>query len=80
MEPVSKDEYDQHKEVCGRAFNTIIAKLDSIDKRLFRDNGTVSVQTRIDRHEQTIGTIKRLTWIITAAVIGILATALLRGG
>jgi len=29
-------------------------KLDMIEKRLFRDNGAVSIQTRLDRHEQVI--------------------------
>jgi hypothetical protein len=29
-------------------------KLDSIEKRLFRDNGTISIQTRLYRHEQVI--------------------------
>ena len=30
------------------------SKLDMIEKRLFRDNGAVSIQTRLDRHEQVI--------------------------
>lgn len=36
-------------------------KLDSIEKRLFRDNGSVSIQTRIDRHEQIL---RVVLWIV----------------
>jgi hypothetical protein len=43
----------------------ILAKLDSIDQRLFRDNGTLSIQTRLDRHEQVI---RVLLWALS--VIG----------
>lgn len=32
----------------------ILDKLDGIERRLFRDNGTISIQTRLDRHEQVI--------------------------
>ena len=69
---VSAAEYEGHKDVCGRSFERVFKKLESIDKRLFRDNGNVSIQTRLDRHEQTIRTIKRLTWITVTAVLGIL--------
>ena len=36
-------------------------KLDSIEKRLFRDNGSVSIQTRLDRHEQIL---RVVLWIV----------------
>ena len=36
-------------------------KLDSIEKRLFRDNGSVSIQTRLDRHEQVV---RALLWVV----------------
>jgi len=36
-------------------------KLDSIEKRLFRDNGSVSIQTRVDRHEQIL---RVVLWIV----------------
>ncbi len=41
----------QQFEAAGRR---IVAKLDAIERRLFRDNGAVSIQTRLDRHEQTL--------------------------
>jgi hypothetical protein len=39
---------------CEEVSRRIFAKLDSIERRLFRDNGTLSIQTRLDRHEQVI--------------------------
>ena len=46
-------------------------KLDSIEKRLFKDNGHVSVQTRLDRHEQVL---RALLWIV-GLVVGVTVTA-----
>ena len=39
---------------CEEVSSRIFAKLDSIERRLFKDNGTLSIQTRLDRHEQVI--------------------------
>jgi len=39
----------------------LLTKLDSIEKRLFRDNGSVSIQTRLDRHEQIL---RVVLWIV----------------
>ena len=63
------------------------SKLDSIEKRLFRDNGSVSIQTRLDRHEQVI---RGMVWgmsvvggaLLTSIVVGVIylmKTALQRG-
>jgi hypothetical protein len=46
----------------------LLSKLDSIEKRLFRDNGAVSIQTRLDRHEQ----VQRLLLWIVGAIAGTL--------
>ena len=51
--------------------------MDTIEKRLFHDNGTTSMQTRIERHEQIL---KGLLWassiivgtILTSAVMGLI--------
>lgn len=45
-------------------------KLDSIEKRLFRDNGAVSIQTRIDRHDQIL---RALLWMVGVIGGGFLA-------
>ena len=55
----------------------LLAKMDGIEKRLFRDNGTTSMQTRIERHEQIL---KVLLWassivvgtILTSCVVGMI--------
>ena len=55
-------------EECQAATGRVLAsheklhrKLDSIEKRLFRDNGSVSIQTRLDRHEQVL---RALLWVV----------------
>ena len=50
-------------------------KLDMIEKRLFRDNGAVSIQTRLDRHEQVI---RGMLWGMSV-VGGALLTSLVVG-
>ncbi|MDD5707418.1 MAG: hypothetical protein PHR35_15960 [Kiritimatiellae bacterium] len=60
---------------CGETHRLVLAKLESIEKRLFRDNGTLSIQTRIERHEQIL---KVLLWaasivagtLLTSGVVG----------
>ena len=53
------------REMCSETSRQVLGKLDSIEKRLFRDNGTVSIQTRLDRHEQVI---RGMLWALS--VIG----------
>ena len=71
---------------CGEVSSRILAKLDSIERRLFKDNGTLSIQTRLDRHEQVIRVIlwalsivggAILTYLVVAVVV--LLKAVLRG-
>lgn len=49
------------REGCSEANRQVLGKLESIERRLFRDNGSVSIQTRIDRHEQVL---RVLLWIV----------------
>ena len=81
------EEYVTH-ETCSATSRQVLGKLDSIEKRLFRDNGTVSIQTRLDRHEQVI---RGMLWgmsvvggaLLTSIVVGLvflLRTVLVRGG
>ena len=56
------------REMCGATSSQLLEsqeklhrKLDSIEKRLFRDNGSVSIQTRLDRHEQIL---RVVLWIV----------------
>ena len=52
----------------------LLEKMDGIEKRLFHDNGTTSMQTRIERHEQIL---KVLLWASTIIVGTILTSAVM---
>jgi len=67
---MSSGSYVTHEE-CSESNRQVLEKLDSIEKRLFKDNGTVSIQTRIERHEQTL---KVLLWA-TSIVVGTVLTS-----
>jgi hypothetical protein len=62
-------------EECGEVSRRVLEKLESIDKRLFHDNGTLSIQTRIERHEQIL---RVILWA-SAIVIGTLLTSAVMG-
>ncbi|MDP6629976.1 MAG: hypothetical protein QGH29_03220 [Kiritimatiellia bacterium] len=68
------EEYVTH-ETCSETSRQVLGKLESIEKRLFRDNGTVSIQTRLDRHEQVI---RGMLWGISV-VGGALLTSIVVG-
>ena len=65
-------EKDEHKD----GYRALWDKLDAIEKRLFKDNGTLCIQTRVDRHEQVL---KILLWA-TSVVGGALLTSVVAGG
>ncbi len=71
QEFVTRDECEQTSSQLLVSQRRLHAKLDSIEKRLFRDNGAVSIQTRLDRHEQVQ---RLLLWIV-----GVIAGTLLAG-
>lgn len=57
---MSDGDYVTHEE-CSESSRRVLEKLDSIERRLFRDNGSVSIQTRLDRHEQIL---RALLWVV----------------
>ncbi len=59
---------------CEETSAKIFAKLESIERRLFKDNGTLSIQTRLDRHEQVL---RVLLWVTSVTVGTALSTAVL---
>ena len=84
---MSGGSYVTHAE-CGEVNRQVLEKLDSIERRLFKDNGTLSIQTRIERHEQIL---KGLLWamsivvgtVLTSGVLGLIFVfkiALTQGG
>ena len=70
---MERDEFVTGRD-CETISARIFAKLDSIEKRLFRDNGTLSIQTRLDRHEQVI---RAVLWALS--VIGGIFLAMVAG-
>ena len=73
-----KDESFVTQKACRVATGRVLVsherlhrKLDSIEKRLFKDNGHVSVQTRLDRHEQVL---RALLWVV-GLIAGVTVTA-----
>ena len=64
------EDFVTHEE-CSESNRQVLEKLDSIEKRLFKDNGTLSIQTRIERHEQIL---KVLMWA-TSIVVGTVLTS-----
>lgn len=59
-------------EIEDSQYVEVIRKLDAIEKRLFKDNGTLSIQTRLERHEQVL---KILVWVVTVVGGSILTSA-----
>ncbi len=68
---VTLDACGRHSASMLEKQQELLTKLDGIEKRLFKDNGSVSMQTRIDRHDQTL---RLLLW-----VVGIIGGTLLVG-
>ena len=60
---------------CGEISQRVLEKLDSIEKRLFKDNGTLSIQTRIERHEQIL---RAMLWAL-AIIVGTVLTSAVMG-
>ena len=52
------------KDQCASQSEAVLEKLESIEKRLFVDNGTPSIQTRLERHEMVI---HALLWVVSVA-------------
>jgi hypothetical protein len=51
---VTEDACERTSEMMIEKQQELLLKLESIEKRLFRDNGSVSMQTRLDRHDQAL--------------------------
>ena len=53
------------KEECIARHAELMEKLDSIERRLFVDNGHTSIQTRLERHELVI---HALLWVVSVVM------------
>ena len=64
------------KDQCALQSAAVLEKLDSIEHRLFVDNGSISIQTRLARHEMVI---HALLWVVSVAVGTAIAGAVSAG-
>ena len=62
---------------CMERSGKILAAIERLETRLFRDNGTLSVQTRLDRHEQTIKGLSKVMWGVCSVAGVMLVRAIL---
>ena len=62
------------REEFGDVIRRVFEKLESMEKRLFKDNGTLSIQTRIERHEQIL---QVLLWALSIIVGTVLTSAIM---
>jgi len=54
---------------CDKKHNDIMAKLEELNSRLYRDNGHVSIQTRLDRGDRILGILCWVTSVAGGAVV-----------
>ena len=53
------------KDHCATQSAAVLEKLESIERRLFVDNGCPSIQTRLERHELVI---RALLWVVSVVM------------
>ena len=66
---------------CAQTFEQIAIKQDAaveaiekLERRLYYDNGMLSVQTRLDRVDRAVQNMTRLAWILATAIVGLFCT------
>ncbi len=82
--------HEQYDAVCKEKFNdleievrlkndAILVKLDSMDKRLFHDNGNESLQSKVNRiHGIVLNQELRWKWVF--GIVAVLVTGLIAKG
>ena len=50
---------------CATQSAAVLEKLESIERRLFVDNGSPSIQTRLERHDLVI---RALLWVVSVVM------------
>ena len=60
------------KDHCATQSAAVLEKLESIEKRLFVDNGSPSIQTRLERHDLVI---RALLWVVSVVMGTVIAGA-----
>jgi len=62
---------------CKTRHNETLNAIHCLEKRLYRDNGTLSIQTRLDRLEQTIGNLCKIVYGAVGLALATLGIAIL---
>ena len=57
------------REACGEINQRVLEKLENIERRLFKDNGTLSIQTRLDRHERVLRVLLWAASVMTGTLL-----------
>ena len=57
-----------HKQSLDK-LQAIADAIEDINKRLYKDNGTISIQTRLDRQGRIISTVTAFLWVVGSAVM-----------
>jgi len=78
---VTHEVFDDHKAVCGRSFDTMITEVRRLNDNLFKDNGSKSIQSRLNEQEARLDHeemfhkgVKRFLWfIVTLLLTGFVA-------
>jgi len=60
------------KDHCAAQSAAVLEKLESIERRLFVDNGSPSIQTRLERHDLVI---RALLWVVSVVMGTVIAGA-----
>ena len=58
------------KDQCLIHTMAVLEKLESLEKRLFVDNGNLSIQTRLERHDLVI---RALLWVVSIIISTVIA-------
>ena len=48
---------------------TLLGELHKLNDRLYKDNGNLSVQTRLDRQEQFLKALGKLIWMVGSVLL-----------
>ena len=64
-------EQEQYTNVCKERFDEIMAKLHSLDRKLFKDNGIECVQSKINRHDRWIKGVVAVGAVISTGLFGV---------
>ena len=64
-------EEQQYEKICKDRFDDIIVAVGRIEKRLFYDNGTECLQSKINRHDRWIKWVAFVVASISTGMFGV---------